>query len=374
VTTDEAVDYRMDGLTLFLDRCEEPFEHNSEERAKALWNLLSSHLDSVPALARSNFFKGEYKWFYRRQHGPVYFDASFAKLLRTTRWLPAKAGGFFRPEELSFNELPEGFLLNDFLVSELGMRPALIDQVAREHSIEPRLLQYAIRNPQKIAELIDKEGFERPKERSRNGSPGTVDYIGELRQAFAAPGKTQEETKGNPPGPVRNPDLRRERINKEIEEARGREPAPDARFVRVERKIWESKDRSPRTFLREEYQGRCQICDDTFLKRDGEPYFEGVYLVSRKTAKWSERPGNILCLCANCAAKFLHGSVEADEDVLEQIMTLKTLAEGGVLEPSIGIILCGEEARIRYSERHLIDLQETIKVAESNAPAQKDTT
>lgn len=128
------------------------------------------------------------------------------------------------------------------------------------------------------------------------------------------------------------------------------------------RKIWESKSNQVRAFLKEQYRGCCQICRKTFLQRDGEPYFEGVYPVSRTRARWIDREGNVLCLCANCCAKFLHGEVVA-ETLLEQIAEFQPLKEGGGSSPGLEVILCGEATTIRFTERHLLDLQALVRLS-----------
>jgi len=122
-----------------------------------------------------------------------------------------------------------------------------------------------------------------------------------------------------------------------------------------------AKDNVVRTFLREQYGGRCQICQYTFLKRSGEPYFEGLYLVSRTAADWIDRPGNVLCLCANCCAKFQHGSVDAD-DPRDQVAAF-TVGEGGG-RGVLRIRLCGEDAVIRFTAKHMIDLQEMLNASQ----------
>jgi hypothetical protein len=126
--------------------------------------------------------------------------------------------------------------------------------------------------------------------------------------------------------------------------------------------VWDEKNSQTRDFLEAEYNGCCQICQDTFYKRDGKPYFEGLYLVSYTRAEWIDRPGNVLCLCATCAAKFQYGSVEAD-DVLEQLQAFQTQKEGGNAVLTLRIRLCGEDAYIRFTERHVVNLQELLKVA-----------
>lgn len=82
--------------------------------------------------------------------------------------------------------------------------------------------------------------------------------------------------------------------------------------------------------------------------------------MSRTRARWIDRPGNVLCLCANCCAKFVHGEVVAD-DLLQQIEGFRPSKEGGPLSPNLRIVLCGRLTEIRFSERHLLDLQELVR-------------
>ena len=117
-----------------------------------------------------------------------------------------------------------------------------------------------------------------------------------------------------------------------------------------------------RNFLKGQYGGKCQICNYSFTKRDGEPYFEGVYLVSRTKVAWIDRPGNVLCLCANCSTKFMYGSVEAD-NILEQINGFKCVNEGGTENTAIiKLKLCDEDVELIFTERHIVDLQEILKI------------
>jgi len=108
----------------------------------------------------------------------------------------------------------------------------------------------------------------------------------------------------------------------------------------------------------------CQICEAGFPKRNGEPFFISKYLVSRTKARTIDRLGNVLCLCPTCAAKFQHGAVEM-HDPLTQILRLRTRAEGGKGDLALSFHLCGQECRIHFSDRHLIDLQELLKTLQS---------
>lgn len=63
--------------------------------------------------------------------------------------------------------------------------------------------------------------------------------------------------------------------------------------------------------------------------------------------------------CATCAAKFEHGTVEAD-GVVDHILGMRTAREGGDGQLAISVRLCGDERAIRFTERHLLRLQELI--------------
>jgi hypothetical protein len=76
----------------------------------------------------------------------------------------------------------------------------------------------------------------------------------------------------------------------------------------LSRKVWEAKDPAVGGYLQQTYGGRCQICQATFARRDGKPFFEARYIVSRVARRWLDTPGNSLCLCPTCLAKTLHGT------------------------------------------------------------------
>ena len=190
----------------------------------------------------------------------------------------------------------------------------------------------------------------------------TLNYRSELEGVLNRPGHMPSPSDGwiGGTGLVSRPAQRRERTAAEITRDLASEPSRDERVFDVLRQEWECPDPVIRQQLLEEYQGHCQICQDGFRKRTGEPFFISKYLVSRTKARTIDRLGNVLCLCATCAAKFQHGAVEM-QDPVEHILQLRTVAEGGDGERSIALRLCGEDRRIVFSERHLIDLQELVK-------------
>jgi hypothetical protein len=369
--------WHVRGLDGFDPGCEidgllHALENINTEKASYIWNelllLYSRHVrGTIESATRQNFENSERK------------DAlsMMGTLVTENSWLPERNGELRKPAELGLEDLPDGFAKNEGLGEALGMRPSDVTLLADRLGVRSKDIDFMVRHREEFEEF--KRQFEESRQASQTGSEqnGTandennanLDFAQELQEIFAKPGT---ERRGDPPlpsGPVGSPELRRERTQEEIERAKLEEPEPEQRFVRVPRKIWERKDLAVRTFLREQYDGECQICAQAFPKRNGEPYFEGLYLVSSTKARWVNRVGNILCLCATCCAKLQHGAVEA-EDILEQVESYRTEREGGYGEPALHLRLCGEPEKIRFSERHMIDLQEIIEHPNGDASVQ----
>lgn len=328
-----------------------------EERSRFIWNTL------LPRYAHN--IRGEIEKSTRDDFAhptrQTIDSPSFGRILKISAWLPDAHGAFHTPSELSIDDLPAGFERNWQLATLLGMRQSEAAKKAEE-------LGVTLEDIELIKE--DREAFEawkrarleaRAAERGENGHqplPGTFDFQRELRDCFDQPGlaSSGEPPVDVPPGRVPNPDGRIDQVRKAIKGAQRDEPPREKRFTRVPTKRWEAKDNQVRETLRGYYDGKCQVCGFTFPKRDGTPYFEGMYLVSYTGARWIDHVGNVLCLCANCCAKLMHGSLVADVDVIEQIEQLRARMDAGDTDLPLRITLCGAPATIRYSQRHLIDL------------------
>jgi hypothetical protein len=293
-----------------------------------------------------------------------------ARLLVEKNWLPDEAGRFHKPCELSLGDLPEGFKHDEELARQLGMKSVAKTSLAHELNLPEAVVEFIKNNRDEIIRLMKeiesrkKSTTDESEERQDNGqveeSPKPINYKEEFKRAFLRSSGTIELETGQGSGRIVNPLKYREEIGKEIQKGLEEEPTPETRFRRVPRKVWEGRCEDTRKFLEEEYQGRCQICDSVFIKRkDHKPYFEGLYIVHRTRAKWIDHRGNVLCLCPTCCAKFQYGPIEAD-DIMEQVTLLRTEKEGGESILRVSIQLCGEECCIRFSERHLVALQELL--------------
>lgn len=331
------------------------------ERAKLIWDVLlrpNTHLISGDVERSTN---KEYSNSNKR------FEESKAGLLvRHNRWLPDKNGEFRLPAELSLDDLHECFFKDEELAKKLGMRAGTLKAVASDLGVDEHTLYQIIElyksDPASVKTFLS-EKFEKPVVESESDS---FNFIESLKETFEKPEEESGEFEETPNditnSPVENPERRREKIQEELLISILNELESDQRFRRIPSVVWEKKDNRVRSFLQNQYKGRCQICNQTFPKRNGKPYFEGLYLVSRIHSQWIDRPGNVICLCPTCCAKFQHGKVKTEE-VVGQIMDYKMIKDGGSGQPGIIMELCGEEVEIKYTESHMMDLQEIMKVS-----------
>lgn len=74
-----------------------------------------------------------------------------------------------------------------------------------------------------------------------------------------------------------------------------------------------------RALLEAIHQGKCQICDFTFKRRDGRPYFETHHLEPDK----GHHPTNVLVICPNCHAQLENATVAETERVMGWLVAVK---------------------------------------------------
>ena len=292
--------------------------------------------------------------------------SKFGNLLTVTAWLPDANGKMHKPSDIALNALPKSFVRNEKLADQLGMKKDVVAKLLEEAGISEntfnRAKQIEDASPE-VQQQIDYFLQERDKKQTQSEN---IPYANALSEAFSTPSRvpptddTANDGTGDS-GSTQNPSHRREQIQEDISNAIENENEFGERFSFGLRKKWQGKDDRVRVAFREWYNGRCQICEKTFTQLNGEPYFEGLYLVSRTTADWLDREGNVLCLCAEHSAMFQFGTKKFKKDIIQQVMQLKVKAEGGDGHPAIKMKLCDEEIEIAFAEKHLIDLQEMIK-------------
>jgi hypothetical protein len=204
-------------------------------------------------------------------------------------------------------------------------------------------------------------------------STTTLNYEKKINVAFNTGGSMdfndEYKTRENSflPTEVKNPVRRGEKLLSNYTSAKINEPSSEERRKTTERQILEGPNEQVRTTLYEWYLGKCQICGESWPKKDGKPYFASAYLVERQHARWIDEPGNALCLCAKHFAQWRHAAKEIPQDVYEQIKKMHLKQEGGTGELAIDFIMLNEKHSIKFDERHFISLRKLLEVTENNS-------
>jgi hypothetical protein len=347
------------------DGLEHAIKHPSIEKSLFIWNRIAiPNKDCIRGVVESSS-----RQTFENSKKNEQISQKFGQLLMQNDWLPDKQGNFYKPSELEHDDLPDSFVRDEKLAEQIEMKKdvaakffeeAGISQdtikIAKELEMHPELLEEFRKKLQPVAPDEESTATETVLDR--------IDYKDKLINSFNQPGKTELQESTTDEGKVINHGRRARKIQKDIKEDKANEPPPEERSKKIPRKVWEGKNCEARIFLQKQYNGKCQICGQTFIKRNGQPYFEGLYLVSRTNARRIDRAGNILCLCANHSAQLQHGSVEAG-DIIEQIKSFIIENDEERNPPMLRIKLCGKECKITYTEKHLLDLQELLRASES---------
>lgn len=330
------------------------------ERSAFVWNNI--------ARPNSHCIRGTVEKSSRQTYQGSYQEeevSGLGEILINGAWLPDSNGNMHRPTELALDDLPESFVRDEKLADQLRMRKHVVAKLAEEVGISEESLNLAkwiesssSQTQKKISALLQGE----VKESSKVLEQATS-YSQALSEALTKPSGSSGHDLLTSGGESQNSSRRREKTSEDIFAAIENESARGQRSYFSLLKRWEGKNELVRVSFVEWYGGQCQICRKTFVQRNGEPYFEGLYLVSRTAAGWQDRAGNVLCLCAEHSAMFQYGPREVDEDILQQLMQLKVKSEGGNGHLSVRMKLCDEPVEITFSEKHLIDLQEMIRVS-----------
>lgn len=197
---------------------------------------------------------------------------------------------------------------------------------------------------QKIKELKKKEKESNPLaalERFKKDSHVSVDHVG-----------------SDYPEAITNPERRRKKIEDEfVLSLDGGYNVPRSTLKYT---YQASETPEEKSFLLQQYDGRCQICNTTITRKDGTRHFQAINVIKTSSLSNELMPTmsmgwNSLCLCPNCAAKYLYGA--KDISSFEKQVSGQHVERG--LEEYIGIHiqLQGEDAIIHYTPKHFIALQ-----------------
>ena len=376
------------GLDGFDPECEiDGLEHALKtitiDKAEILWNTLISSQNykrikgTIEESSRKDFSSVG-------KHYEKYSDFSkMGKLLVKYNWLPDRNGDYDKPSNLLLTDLPDEFDKESFeaiiIGEKLGLKTPkeqeIYDQLSNEtkrvFDIVNQIFQTGQEN--KIIEILEKiieqpQIVEVTKSREEIGST----FINSLASTSPSSSETSDtqsngwsgstpdeedasETEYEVMFPQELDDLQSEVRHKVIKES--------------EIKSKSGRHINGKEFLKEQYDGHCQICNTQLDLGNGNPFFYLTHIAEVKHERaWGHMVWNILCLCPNCHALIKHGR-NNDLNAIQQIAISASeheIAPEPIDERNgdfyiINIKLAGKERQLFYTPNHMRKISVLIK-------------
>ena len=334
-------------------------DHPSNERAIYLWNRLLENVN----LIRGKEIRSTNQQFPANKT-EEFNDYSIMGNHCKGYWLPKQnTEGFFRPADLFLSELPEDFEKGTPRAESVAH--ALMKKPEVEHALD-----LVTNGDDDLKKLIvayqsgsnaDREKLRKmiPQELSPQPAPSFKDGLANMtrQQRGTQSGDDENILRSYP---VSKPDHRQNNLNQAVADG-VQEHATTQKIIRFSPVRDQPSNKESRQTLYQEYQGRCQVTGETFLKAsanaNGEAanYFEVCSLLPYGNADYLNDAGNMLCVSADTMAKLNHASFEWLDDIEDKITEFDN---GGktAQEIKIRIHLAGEECDITWSQRHFMRL------------------
>jgi hypothetical protein len=337
-------DWEIEGLNGAL-------ENPTPVRSKLIWRLLLANSSCIRGVIESSTRQS-----FENPTREEVISGTGCHLMYIP-WLIGEDSTFVSPGDILLDELPTGFEKAStearVLAEQLGMKKSEVQEaiavLSRGDARKRKLAEYLMN-----ASDDEIENFEKliPKRQASPEFKSFKEGIQSLhRVAFGNPAEGSAGA-----APVSNPARYLETAEGAVRDAlTNRRASPKTSKFSVTRDAPSNKH--AREFLEQEYQGRCQVTGQTFPKSAGGNYFEALSLVGRVDAEHLNNPGNMLCLCADMAAQFMHAEFAWLDSVEEKILGFKAEKEGGSeAMRKISVRVAGKTLTITWSERHFLRL------------------
>ena len=296
------------------------------ESALLVWKALARSETIRPTILKARF-----QW--TDKGGPRESDSQFVCELKSLAWVPQTDGSFVKPSAANASKMPKGFAVDTGYkwMEAVGFG---IEDKKRETDSVARAVQRKQLGFSSEDELQDAQAFAKlPKdERER--------ILANARQVKSDPVEL-------PVRPVRNADLRSERVGEQAKATPEKSAVIKPRSVQlgVEAAKLEAK-----LYLADQYtntngQMICQACKGElpFKLPNGSYYFEAVEIIRGAPKRFRE---GFLALCPNHAAAYQHANAQCNS-MYDVIAT----ATGNEVELSLGNI----ETTVYFTQMHLAD-------------------
>lgn len=290
---------------------------------------------------------------------PQYMESSLVYYLKRTAWIPTKSGTYKCPYELTDEDLLDDFKYEkpSLLLSAISEKPNdNVEQLKRAGIEDENTLFLAGCNSDE--QSFARECIERRRlQQQKSGKSLTELAVTSDREQLPEDDEINEDIY---PRRIKNFERRKLKLEQEFDE---REEIPTS--IKKLRFVTEKPNEDEKTFVRNEYHARCQLCgSDGILTAKGKRYFEAVNIFN--TAQLDESlkikfdlGWNTLSLCPNCAAKFKYSQLKIS-GFIAQVESIDIPAEQSEFI-EISITLENTPAKISFTHKHLLALQVAIQ-------------
>lgn len=271
--------------------------------------------------------------------GPRFSDSQLIYTLKELEWVPLADGRFVKPKAASLSKLQKGFAF-DAGYKWLAAVEFGIEDKKREIDTAERSARRAALGFSSEEELQDAQAFVRlPKD--------------ERERILAQASQSEPDPVELPERPLRNPELRADRVGEQAK------ATPEKISVIKPRSVQlgvEAAKAEAKTYLVDQYtngngQMICQACKGElpFKLPNGVYYFEAVEIVLGASKRFRE---GYLALCPNHAAAYLHAN--AQRNAMHEVVATATSHE-------VKLALGGIETTVYFTEMHLADARACLE-------------
>ncbi len=290
--------------------------------------------------ARPSVLEAVFQWTDRG--GPRRAPSTLVHTLRELQWVPQDDGNFVQPRFAVASQLPKGLTVD---AGYKWLEAVQFGVEERKQSAET-----AVRaEHRKELGFDSQEELDRALEFKKLPKDEQERILAEAKQRHTEPVEL-------PVRPVRNPDLRRERVTIDAQATPVKTTEVRERSVSIG--VSEAKAEA-KTYLRDQYTNRngqmiCQACKDElpFKLATGAYYFEAVELIENSQKRhWA----TYLALCPNHAAAFQHAN--AQKNSMGELIATAASSE-------VEIALGGRETTLYFTQTHLEDVRACLEADE----------
>ena len=287
--------------------------------------------------------------------------SALGEWLRDIPWLPDVKGTFRKPSELMLADLPNQFerdsVAAKHVAQVLGMKQPetarAIEAISGGNERVKGIIERLARGDLDDATLDKLDKLLPGNDAVGSPPPSFMAAIAELRREGR---NASVEDGGHGGGGIQNPDRYSKKLAEDIEtQKRDKSNSGPPRFSVIRER---EESRGARDFLYQQYGGKCQVSGETFPKANGKNYFVAVSLVPHQGVSYLNHAGNMLCLSADNAARFMYGSFAWIDDIGVKVEAFKPASSGGKLQDrQVRIRVAGEDRAITFTEAHFLRLK-----------------